>query len=162
MVAAATAMAVAFTGCANTTELGNECTMVRRDPSDTDESDGIRSIPLKESEIAANKDFISFGATDCEDLICVRDASDPKGADENANAVGFCTMPCLHTNPDSCLTGNADIDEGDNPFVCRQLLLDDDTLATLRADNPELYRRYFGTAESTYFCARKAQASAEQ
>jgi hypothetical protein len=151
------AAAMALTGCSTTTPLGDECTMVRRDPADTDTSDGIRSIPLKEREITANKDFISFGATDCEDLTCVRDASDPKGPVDEADAVGFCTRPCLHTNPQSCLTGNDKIDKGDNPFVCRPLLLDEDTLATLRAENPDQYRQYFGDTQSPYFCARKVQ-----
>ncbi len=149
-------------GCTNTTELGNDCTMVRRDPTDTDDSDGIRSVPMKESEIGAFKDFISFGATDCEDLICVRDRSDPKGADPTANAQGFCTRTCIPGRADTCLTGNEDIDEGPDPFECRQLLLDDDTLATLRTEQPDLYRRFFGTAETTYFCARRADPSQTQ
>ena len=157
MIVIAAVAAIGLTGCRVQSELGKECTLVSRDPPDTDTSDGVRSIPLTEAEIAANKDFISFGATDCEDFTCVRDQSDEPGAVPEAEAKGFCSGSCLTNNPDSCLTGNDEVDNGPNPFVCRQLLLDEETLAAIRAADPERYRRIFGDAQTAYYCARQLE-----
>ncbi len=155
LIVVAAVAAIGMTGCRVNTGLGNECTLVRRDPTDTDTSDGVRSIPLTEAEIGAGKDFISFGATDCEDFTCVRDQSDEPGAVPAAEARGFCSRSCLQNDPGSCLTGNDDIDNGPNPFVCRQLLLDEETLAAIRAADPDRYQAIFGDAQTAYYCARQ-------
>jgi len=146
--------ALAGAGCTQINDVGNPCVLVRKDPTDTDPSDGIRSIPIKESEIQGGKDFISFGATECEDLVCVRDANAEPNPNPDADATGFCSKPCLQTSADSCKTGRSDIDEGDQPFTCRPLLLDEGTLASIRQADPAKYEQYFGDTVSPYFCAR--------
>ncbi|MGA9523402.1 MAG: adventurous gliding motility lipoprotein CglC [Myxococcaceae bacterium] len=141
------------TGCAPRTDLGKECTLVRKDPNDLNPSDGISSIPIKESEIVVGKDFISFGATECEDLVCVRDANAPLG-DPGADAKGKCSRPCVETNASSCATGDEKVDESaDGKFVCRAMLLDTETLALIKEADPVTYKQYFGDTTSPFFCA---------
>jgi hypothetical protein len=147
--------AVAFGGCSSGGDLGKECVLVRKDPTDTDPSDGIRSIEIRESEVVADKDFISFGATECEDLVCVRAANTPFTRDDsnpNPVAKGMCSRPCVHTNESSCATGN-DADR----FTCRAMLLDTETLAAIKQQDPAKYKKYFGDTQSPYFCANPAQ-----
>ncbi|MBX5482520.1 MAG: adventurous gliding motility lipoprotein CglC [Myxococcaceae bacterium] len=149
-------LAVAGSGCKAKTDLGQPCILVRKDPSDTDPSDGIRSIDILEDEVTPGKDFVSFGSTECDDLVCVRDASDPPG-EKGTPAQGFCTRPCVQASETSCLTGDDQVDR-ETPFTCRSLLLDEDTLASIKQADPQTYQRYFGDTQSPYFCARPRQA----
>lgn len=146
---------VAAAGCQSPTDVGTECVLVRKDPNDPS-----KSVPLKEKDIVAGKDFISFGAVECEDLVCVRDSSVQKGPDE-AEAKGFCSKPCLATNEATCRTGNSSIDDGPNAFACRALILDEQTLAAIRQANPEQYKQYFGDTQSPYFCASGSAGGAD-
>lgn len=153
-------VAVAASGCKAKTDLGTQCTLVRKDPSDTDPSDGTRSIPIKEKDLPpvsadSPRDYVSFGATECEDLVCVRNSGTPAG-DPEADATGFCSRSCLQTNPASCETGDEQLDTSANAYVCRSLILDETTLAAIKQNNPTMYEQYFGTTQSPYFCARKA------
>lgn len=151
-VVSAVAVGVLLSGCKAQTDLGKPCILVKKDPNDTDPSNGIQSIPIKESEITPGKDFVSFGATDCEDLVCVRDANTPAG-DPNADATGFCSRSCVQTIPDSCDTGDDTIDKA-KTYTCRSLILDEETLAAIKQNDPEKYRKYFGDTQSPYFCAK--------
>lgn len=147
-VVAAGSLALVLSGCPSSTDLGQPCVLVRKDPNDPS-----RSIPLKEREIVVGKDFISFGAVECEDLVCVRDARAEKGPDE-AEAQGFCSKPCVQTNQATCNTGNRSVDEGPDAYACRALILDEQTLAAIRTADPERYQQYFGDTQSPYFCAK--------
>lgn len=140
-------------GCTPASDIGNPCILVRKDPTDTDPADGTRSIPIKEKEIQAGKDFVSFGATECEDLVCVRGAATEPNPNPEADATGVCSKPCLQTSETSCATGNAELDKS-SPFVCRSLLLDETTLAAIKQADPQKYAQYFGDTQSPYFCAK--------
>ena len=155
-------------GCKQTNDLGTYCVLVRRDPADTDPSDGISSIPVKQSEIPTvsgdstdSRDYISFGSTECEDLVCVRDsafaeASEPGlpvGADQPA--YGVCSTACSVDVQSTCTAADSSIDKtARTHLTCRRLVLDDATLARLRQTDPVTYQEYFGTNTSPYFCAR--------
>ncbi|HYX92836.1 MAG TPA: adventurous gliding motility lipoprotein CglC [Myxococcaceae bacterium] len=149
------------TGCSNTV-IGQPCVLVKKDPTDTDPSDGTRSIPIKWNDILnqQQKDFISFGATECEDLVCVLSTNNwPANPDPNAAASGECSTAC--PGPDaagSCLTGTG-VDNSPNAFTCRALVLDADTLASFKQSDPVLYQKYFGNTQSPYFCARPLPAT---
>jgi hypothetical protein len=147
------AFGLLWSACPNPTDLGKECVLIRKDPADTDPSDGTNSIEIREGEITPGKDFISFGATECDDLICVRDANAAPGTDPNAIAKGVCSRPCVATSATSCETGDRSVDEDESRrFTCRSLLLDADTLAAIKEADPEKYQRYFGNAQSPDFC----------
>jgi hypothetical protein len=141
---------VLFTGCSSTSDLGTTCTLVKKNPNEA--NDGIKSIPIMESEIVAGRDYISFGSTECEEFVCVRDASTPK-SDATGPATGVCTRSCIVTDSSSCKTGKSEVDKGSNPYTCRALLLDPDTLAAIKASDPATYAQTFGDNLSPYFCA---------
>ena len=147
---------VTLVGCKPPSELGNPCKMVKRDPN----VDGGRLF-IKNSEIkvGANKDFISFGSVDCEDLVCVRDSEFPVpdgGFDPNADALGYCSKRCLPG--DACPSGvPAEDTDAKKRLICRPLLLDAETLALLCNGSPEdkaKCKAYFGNTSKPDFCAR--------
>jgi hypothetical protein len=140
----------ALASCSVHTDLGTPCVLVKRDPTDTDESDGIRSIPIKESEVQLGKDFISFGAVECENYVCVRDANTPKGSTPNADAMGICSRACAFGSSTACPS----VDPTNLPLTCRALLLDEATVGTICANDPTRCERFFGNSRSPYFCAR--------
>ena len=86
----------AVVGCKASSQLGDECAMVKRDPR----VDGGRLyVTNGEIKVGATKDFISFGSIDCDDLICVRDAdyAPPDGGVLNPTetAKGYCSRSCI-------------------------------------------------------------------
>src|SRR5688500_10444270 len=83
-------------GCRAASQLGEECAMVKRDPN----VDGGRLyVTNAELKPGAMRDVISFGSTDCDDLICVRDSeyASPDGGAPNQDetAKGYCSRNCV-------------------------------------------------------------------
>jgi hypothetical protein len=146
--------ALLASGCSVTTELGKPCVLVKK-PSEAEQEQGIRSKPVLEGEIATNQDFISFGSTDCEELICVRDAAFPRNTDPNAPATGYCSQPCVE-GTSSCEVTDSEVSADlKSRMTCRSLIMDQATLDRLRAENPAQYEATFGRNNSPYFCAGK-------
>lgn len=88
-------------GCAVSSEIGKECTLVRK-ATDTEAAQyGRKFMPILEGEVASRQDFISFGSIECEDLVCVRDAAFPRALNEDgtinatAEAKGYCSKACV-------------------------------------------------------------------
>jgi len=141
--------------CQSPTDLGTPCTLVRKDPADPS---GKRSLPMKESEVTKGKDFISFGAVECEDLVCVRDSSyaqptPPPAATDDAK--GYCSRPCLQTSTVGCAAANPDDDKLPlKRLSCRPLILDEATLNLICQTDATTCKKYFGDTKSPYFCAR--------
>ena len=95
-----------------------------------------------------DKEYVSFGAAECDNLTCVRSAGDPLPESEDAPN-GTCSGECI-TDQD-CASENGD-------FVCRELFLDQEFLTELRsALSEEEYARYFGRIQNTKFCARRTR-----
>jgi hypothetical protein len=140
--------AVLLTGCSGGGDLGHPCTLIRKNPNEA--ADGIKFLTIKESEIVPGRDYISFGVTECEEFVCVRDANAPKGKPGD-DAQGVCTRSCV-TDSTSCSTG-VDKDYGGDPFTCRALLLDQETLAAIKDTDPVKYAQTFGDNLSPYYCA---------
>ncbi|MBI3185257.1 MAG: adventurous gliding motility lipoprotein CglD [Myxococcales bacterium] len=160
-LAVASLTALALAGCPVSTDLGQPCILVRKDPSDPT---GKRSIAIKEGDPfikdRAGKDFISFGATACEDFVCVRDSSfaRPAGSLDTADAVGYCSRPCVQGS--TCPAANPQ--DNENPATrlsCRPLLLDVETLNAIKQADPQTFTKYFGDTTSPYFCARGKAAT---
>lgn len=148
-----------LSGCKVQTDLGAPCNLVRRDPADTDPSDGVNSIPILESEVstggAGARDYISFGATECEDLVCVRDRNFVGTRDQGSPAEGYCSRPCEPTLSEQCPPQNeADLTDPARALSCRSLLLDQESLDALRTSDPEKFKRIFGENTTPNFCAR--------
>lgn len=154
-------LVIAGSGCKAGSDLGKQCQMVKRDPN----VDGGRLFILnKEIKVGANKDFISFGAVDCEDLVCVRDSdfAATAGADPEGIAFGYCSRQCA---PATVCAAEKPSDDNDAKLrlSCRALLLDAETLAALCNGSPEDRAKceaYLGNVESPYFCARGSAADA--
>lgn len=136
--------------CRSPTDLGNPCIMVKKNPDG-----GTTAVAIKEGELPdGGKDFISFGAAGCENLVCVRDSAFPRNPDPNADALGYCSSPCA-ANSGTCPSANsADDNNPARRLNCRALLLDELTLAAICSSDPAKCFQYFGGTTSPYFCAR--------
>ncbi len=154
--------AAGLSGCRDSTDLGRECFMVKKDPTGAQSS-----VRIKESEIGAGRDFISFGAAECDDFVCVRDANFqpkdiPAGADlSTIDAKGYCSRGCEAPSGDTtsindqCPAANPEDDK--IPALklnCRALLLDTETLNLICREDPAQCQRIFGDTRTPYFCAR--------
>lgn len=139
-------LAVLTVACKPSTGLNTRCQLPRK-------SDGGTSY-LTEGQVQestqANKDFIAFGAVDCEDFVCVRDSSFPKGSDLSAPAEGYCSRDCLdETSKCESDTSVSTLDK--NPATamrCRALLLDKESLAALPPGTLPI------AGGQPFFCAR--------
>lgn len=147
-------------GCAVSSEIGKECTLVRKATAEEEQLHGRKFMAILESEVAPRQDFISFGSIECEDLVCVRDEDFPRAVDENgeviptAEAKGYCSKACVEGSNACEVTDTSGV-QPDLPgrMTCRALLLDQETLEALRASDEDFYRRTFGENNSPYFCA---------
>src|SRR5260370_15481570 len=64
---------ISLEGCRVATDLGRPCTLVKKNPDG-----GSGSVGILESDLPPHKDFISFGATQCEAQDSVPDAPVPQ------------------------------------------------------------------------------------
>lgn len=148
------AAAVAVASCSPRPQNNIPCTLVKKDPSDPT---GQRSVFIYEPEISANasRDVISFGAVECEDLVCIREGGAPIGNDPSVAVAGWCSKPCLEGQTNACPSNDPALDKDPaTAMSCRKLLLDEEALNSLRQTDPTTYKRYFGDTQSPFFCAR--------
>jgi hypothetical protein len=132
-------LAAGLAGCSVETDLGQTCKMTRPD------TEGGAPIELEASSITSETlDWISFGAAECDDLVCVRTAGSPNPAHENGMARGYCTKPCIDAS--DCAP---DFQGRKGAMGCEQLLPD---LEELKRTNPEEYERIFGSGTATNYC----------
>jgi hypothetical protein len=122
--------------CAASTDLGNECTLVKRNP------DGGQAIPIVEGDLPLTKsDYISFGSPLCLEA-CGRDSEQARTGDNQAPVKGYCSHSC-----------STDSDCAGEGFTCRSLLLDEATLQAICTADPPKCRSFGGTPKPLY-CAR--------
>ncbi len=155
--------------CGVPTDLGRPCVLVKRAAATTLPDGGVVAAAdggtafITEGEIQAGKDFISFGATECEDLVCVRDSTTerPANAKDTDPANGYCSKPCAQGSTRSCPAADPAHDKNAAlRLTCRPLLLDTETLALICQDKATC-DRYFGGTTSPYFCARGTPAATQ-
>jgi hypothetical protein len=145
------ASAVALTGCPVESDIGTTCTLVRRDPADTDPTNGFDFLDILESEVTSGWDFISIGSAKCDEFVCVRDKSYPKGPNPGAPATGYCSKACSLNSPVPCPVNKGNLPPGRN-VSCRSLILDESTLTAICRSNPDLCRGTFGDIRTSYYC----------
>jgi hypothetical protein len=144
-VLALIAAALVVAGCKPATDLNTPCRLVKRNP------DGGSPLPIAEKDViakvGADKDFISFGTVECEDLVCVRDTGFKSDAGPDDPAFGYCSRSCVQGN--TCPSYDSSLDDSADRLRCRALLLDAETLTQLANQglNP-------GNVRDPYFCAR--------
>lgn len=152
-------------GCEVPSDIGKPCVLVKKSSSDQQKYDWVTKDDIGKGD----KDFISFGSLDCEDLICVRDANSPIVTQEVGDAdakqtvvMGYCSKACQPSESnapqlqDPCAVNDPDASaEVKASMSCRALLLDQAALDYMRAKDPVGYRQTFGDNASPYFCAAK-------
>lgn len=149
----------ALTACQVDSGLNKPCVLVKRDPADPT-GNTRKVLTWGEIKAQANKDYISFGATECDDLTCVRDATFGSGdggteLKDTDPAPGYCTRPCIENSTVGCPSSDSSLDKNyKTAMSCRALLLDANTLETLKAADPVRYQQTFGETTSPFFCAR--------
>jgi hypothetical protein len=145
--------AVLLGGCEVTTELGRPCFLVRAATEAELKAGSTRAVRMKERDLTAGQDFISFGSAECDDLICVRDSAYVGSTDPNEDAQGYCSRDCVQGGS-ACTVTDTEVPAAlRERMSCRALLMDNDALARLKAADPETYRKTFGENDSAYFCA---------
>jgi len=126
---------LALLGCQDSTDLGKTpCHLVKKGP------DG-GPVDVVVGELSAGKDFLSFGAVECEDLVCVLDK-------QGVSAV-------LAQGSSTTCTPQFDDQQNDPALAmsCQQLVLDSATIAEICKD-PAKCAAYFDNNRSPFFCAR--------
>jgi hypothetical protein len=140
---AATVLAVVVACSCRSTDLNRPCTLLRGNP------DGGAALVLLESEVRAaqgrNKDFITLGTQECDDVVCVRDSDLITDAGPGDPAQGYCSRSCLRGAV--CPSYDGALDQGPSRLNCRPLLLDQQSLRGLDAGD-------LGSVRDPYFCAR--------
>lgn len=126
--------------CVVPTDLGSTCTLMR--PGDG----GL--VPISEGEVQARLrvhpfDVITFGAVECEDLVCVREADFPAGVAPEAPAKGHCSRAC---------SSDAMCESPASAMTCRALLLDEATLHALCTEDAGVSCARVGGAREPFFC----------
>lgn len=149
-------LGVGLTGCVKS-DLGTECVLVRK--GDVDGGDAVAF--LTNADVKKGQVYISYGATECEDLVCVRDENFPEDtANPGLPAKGYCSKLCVPqdgpTLNSNCPAANPDDNREDSPnrLSCRELTLDPETLAAYREADPEGAAKHFPPDTTPYYCAR--------
>lgn len=152
------------TGCSVTTQLGAECVLVRKATAEEEAATGKKAISIKESELVAGQDYVSFGALDCDELelTCVRDANHPRSASGDGDAKGYCSQACVEDSS-TCEVLGDNVAPGiqGRPMTCRSLALDQASLEALKRTDPVAYQRTFGQNTSAFFCAAALSAPSQ-
>jgi hypothetical protein len=150
-------VALGLAGCPPASDLNKPCQMPRRTDA------GVTFLTEKEVRARtgtasnATRDFLAFGSLDCDDLLCVRDATFLPDAGENDVAYGYCSKPC--DIGAACPSYQKELDErGDTRLNCRPLLLDEQTLEAINQDPAA--RKILNNVKSPYFCARGSSPDA--
>jgi hypothetical protein len=117
---------------------------------------------LEDLRRSFDKDFVSFGATECENLTCVRPRCSIRDGSGNAvqEECESKQLPADDKAPNGICSGECITDQDctseEGKYVCRALVLDDAFLQQLRnALTPEEYDQYFGRIQNAKFCAPK-------
>ena len=167
LLVGAVLVSAALVACTASTELGKPCTPVKKlQDGGTPCNPPAPANCVTVGELSAGKDFVSFGATECEDLVCVVDqesasrqlseAQRDAGAGLDSAATGYCSRACVQGNDSTCTPQYQDMQSvPGNAMTCRELVLDPAIIAEICKD-PVLCERYFGSNRSSFFCARGA------
>jgi hypothetical protein len=158
--AASVAVMAVSASCSVASQIGKPCTLVKGAP------DG-GTTPVLPGDITqpGTTDIITFGASDCEDQVCVLDEEAVPAALAAAGTTGpitgYCTTSCAPgTSTCSQQYNNLQNTAGDK-MSCRALVLDSAALAALCGDggSPALCAQ-LGGGSTPYYCARGKDVNA--
>jgi hypothetical protein len=152
--------------CRVTNDLGKSCELVTSAPAN---DAGILAVPITEGQVqqilaagsvdGGTLDFVSFGATECEDFVCVRDAQAPKGTDLTAPAFGYCSRPCSTVSSTTCQATPGNITDG-RSLNCRALTLTSATIQSIcNGPNPDPSFCATLGGQSPDYCAKGSAAA---
>jgi hypothetical protein len=149
-------LCAALAACSANTELGKPCNLVKALPDG-----GVGDVLV--GDLSAGKDFVSFGATECEDLVCVVDqasvslqlsAAQRDAGSLDAPATGYCSHACVQGNNSTCTPQYNDLQSVPGlAMTCRELVLDPKIIADICQD-PVKCQEFFGSNRTSFFCAR--------
>lgn len=140
------------TACSDSNDLGVSCKLQKKDANnnliDITEKEAREALAGSDKGDKGStllRDLVALGIPECEDLVCVRDAGfDPGSVADTAAARGYCSMECTSEGSACKASGSKD------KYVCRQLMLDPETLERACESNPA----YCTNRKSTRFCVR--------
>jgi hypothetical protein len=138
--------------CSDTNDLGRTCNLVKKGPdgstvelTEKEAQEALNGLNTGDKGSTLLMDLVTLGATECEDLACIRDSRSEKGPLESPIAKGFCSMRCS-SEGSSCKASDSK-----TKYVCRQLMLDPETWKEICDANPDNCI----DVSSTLFCARE-------
>ena len=138
------AVGLGLWGCNPPVDYGNSCRLTRPQFPD---GGGVQVIPAGDTSIDPRFDFLSNGDSDCEDLVCIRQAGKDYSAQEQAAndqiARGECSTDC---------TGDEDCGDQARGLKCTQVAFDQEFLQHLCATDPATCQQYFGDSTSALYC----------
>ena len=145
--------------CSTSTDLGQPCIMVK-----ALKDGGVTDVLV--GDLSSGKDFVSFGATECADLVCVVDqaaaslqlsqAQRDAGLSLSSPATGYCSFACVQGNNSTCSPQYNDLQNVPGlAMTCRELVLDPALIQEICKD-PVKCEQYFGSNRASFFCARGA------
>ncbi|WP_257458696.1 adventurous gliding motility lipoprotein CglC [Archangium lipolyticum] len=150
-------------GCEIRSDIGKRCTLVRKATAEemAAEPERGKTRPIQYTELKPGQDFISFGMTECEDLVCVRDTSYSEPPEADGLARGYCSKSCqVDATQNDCVVNASDAEASvKDRMVCRALLLDEEAMTDMRVNDPVAYRNTFGDNNSPYFCAGAVESA---
>lgn len=135
-------------GCQAEKDLGQECRMTTRPPN-SDQSVDIDATSVSDP----NFDYVALGSAECDDLVCVRTAGSVNPENVEGKARGYCTAPCIDNS--DC---QPDFQGKKGTLSCERLLPDEAFLAQLKASDPGLFERTFGSSVSAKYCVKPRSA----
>lgn len=108
------------------------------------QEDGTPPPPTPAS-VQANTHYFESGNLACDDLVCLvsHAPASSKYGSCSEGACGYCSKPCVSDR--DCYTS-------DTGLKCEKIVLDDEFMAILDTQNPELLDRYLGEIRSTSYC----------
>lgn len=130
---------LAFGGCKEATDFGAPCRIM------VPKGDGtLEVVKSNDPRIDPRFDFLSSGNSDCENLLCLREAGVDYGeSDADGNAHGICSTPCIDVT---------DCGEPEKALDCQKLGFDQEYLDKLKQADPKTFADYFGESASATYC----------
>ena len=132
--------ALALAACKQDPDVGQPCGMTL-----VDAAGSPIDVPAgQEGEYcsAVAADYFRTGATECDNLVCLRSATGLCASDpQKVQVRRYCSKPCV--SDDDCFRSQTGL-------VCRSVVLDAAFLASL---TPEVRQRYLGDVQSSNYCA---------
>jgi hypothetical protein len=155
-IATAFAACFALVACNVPTDLNNPCRLSKPDPNN---DGGLIFIMTTDPIVVGTNgtstfsqfDFISSGDSDCENLVCIREANPAMGFYDDTDGYehGRCSNNCIVDQGNSHSSNCGEAEKG---LICRQLALDQSFIDAYCNSDPAGCQCIFGTDTSATYC----------